>query len=225
MKSIVIYPSYKCNLSCPYCWVRNGDFEENGHIPLERWGNALRDLPKDCVVDIVGGEPTLLRGLYEFCSSLPHWAITTNLALWEAWEPFCARPLTNHEGITCSWHEQMPKQEFLLRLYALSKAGYHVRWSRVESLASPGIVGWEGSANVLISKAKQVPARPCNAGMKHIVIDPKGTIYRCQTWLMEHHCPMGNLFKDGPVHLATSELCDLSCAPCYLEGQFGVRQG
>ena len=228
MKNVVIYPHFTCNLACDYCWVRQLGMRSDALHPLAEWGQALSTLDAGDIVNIVGGEPTLLAGLYDFCRALPClWAITTNQMKWAVWEPFVAKPLPNCAGITCSWHEQMPLPDFIDRMYRLSSAGYHVGWSYVSPhITKPRIAGWEGRANhaIPIESRSNGVTRPCIAGMGHIVVGPAGDIYRCQRYLMAQAKSMGNLFAGGLSYLDEPEGCSFNCVPCYEEGQFGIRE-
>ena len=227
MTSVVIYPSYACNLACSYCWVRGMGLRDGNLHPLKDWASALKDLGQRDTVDIVGGEPSLHKDLWQFCESLPcQVGITTNLTQLDTWVDFVANPLRNVVSITCSWHNAMPREDFLKRLCALQLAGYNVSWSYVSpGEDDPKIVGFRRNINQLIDREpKTVPERLCNAGLAHVVIGAEGEIWRCQTKMMVGERPFANLFKGGWKTLTKTEPCDLDCVPCYKTGQFGVRQ-
>ena len=60
MKTLYAVPSYKCNLACPHCNVRNKEVEFNFGKFLE----ALRTTDAENVI-LFGGEPTLIWDLFE----------------------------------------------------------------------------------------------------------------------------------------------------------------
>ena len=217
MKSVVIYPSYECNLACSYCWVQNKGFTQGLTHSLDEWADILQE--KDILVDIVGGEPTLLDGLYEFCTKLPKWAMTTNMVDFDVLRGFAWKPLHNCIGIIGSWHEQMEWKTFLGRVLALRGAGYNASWSYVSPHIKP--LSDDGAENPLIElEPTMVKPRMCNAGERHVSITPNGDIYRCQVFQMIG-LAKGNLFTDGLIWDEAKECC-LSCIPCYNQRQFGV---
>ncbi len=224
-KSIVIYPSYLCNLACGYCWVRQLKLPSRFQYSLSDWAKAL-DHGKDAVVDIVGGEPTILPGIYDFCGSLRLWAMTTNLQDWQAISPFLKRPLDNCLSITCSWSGQMDIEEFRRRVYGLKEKGYNARVSYVRPKVKP--IPKDDDIEVIANRyfdamVKRGSMKMCNAGVNHVSIDPAGDIYRCQVGQMKGSGPMLNLFREGLFWLRKDQPCRYRCIPCYLDGGFGVR--
>jgi len=192
---------------------------------LPEWLSAI-NRGKGALVDIVGGEPSMLPGIYDFCRELESWAMTTNLIDWPVWEPFLQKTLQNCACITCSWSEQMPEKQFLDRVYALSSAGYHT----VVSLVIP-TVRWLPVRGIPVATNERFShkfhlertSRSCNAGMNHISISDDGEIYPCQAWQMVRRNSLGNLFEHGLKYGNDKHNCNLSCLPCYKQGQHGVR--
>jgi len=222
LKHIIIYPSYRCNLSCDYCWVYELGWKENEH-PLSEW---LQHLPvhETTVLNIVGGEPTLLSGLYDFCNKFKgFWAITTNLQDAEFIERIIAKPLKNCVQITLSWKNNLTPNKFNEYFSRLQTAGYRVGWSYVSPDQAPPKELKGGNVNFRfkgeIGKGR---LKTCNVGINHVVIGANGDIYPCQAWFMRHENKMGNLFTDGLVWLKENLKCNLACLPCYVEGQFGI---
>ena len=56
-----ILPSYKCNLSCPFCIIHSKD--KGDLLDFDWLENTLKDIPS-CQIDILGGEPSLLPDSY-----------------------------------------------------------------------------------------------------------------------------------------------------------------
>ena len=104
--SISFYPTWECNLNCPYCGSNNiyrglmhgpqggslkGEFrEEPAGADGETWARRFNRLPGAAMIDISGGEPFLWPHLIEFLKHLDfkhRMAITTNLT--QPVEEFC----------------------------------------------------------------------------------------------------------------------------------------
>ncbi len=49
--------TYRCNLSCPYCYV--GNDRNKNELSTEGWIKIINQLPKYSIATLVGGEPTL----------------------------------------------------------------------------------------------------------------------------------------------------------------------
>jgi len=77
----------KCNLSCPFCYLKDGlNQEEKDHLSLEEWEKILSKLPKYTVLDITGAEPVAYSQFIPFLRLLKklglRYSITTNGTLY-----------------------------------------------------------------------------------------------------------------------------------------------
>lgn len=87
--NITLFPSYKCNIYCPYCSLAqiNGKYPQGMELTLEQWKEKFdRGFPiKIKEVYISGGEPTLIRWLPDFVNYLLdkgyHVTVFSNLAV------------------------------------------------------------------------------------------------------------------------------------------------
>ena len=51
--------TYRCNLSCPYCYV--GNERNKNELTLEEWKNVIDQLPFYSIATLVGGEPLIRK--------------------------------------------------------------------------------------------------------------------------------------------------------------------
>lgn len=77
----------KCNLSCPFCYLKDGlNQEEKDHLSLEEWEKVLSKLPKHTIIDITGAEPIAYSNFIPFTRLLKklglRYSITTNGTLY-----------------------------------------------------------------------------------------------------------------------------------------------
>lgn len=81
MDKIIIPPSYnyigvfltlRCNLNCPYCINRQGEFEVTGELTGKQWVEGLSriDTTEDFPITLQGGEPTIHRDFYDIVGNL-----------------------------------------------------------------------------------------------------------------------------------------------------------
>jgi len=90
---LAIFPTWRCNLKCPYCAYRpQGDYVDVyrglSKIPMNEvapdiWVNFLKGCA-NTLIDICGGEPLLYKELHKILDSLPassKYAMTSNTTL------------------------------------------------------------------------------------------------------------------------------------------------
>lgn len=108
--SVVLYPSFECNYSCPYCVLRRSSYFEIYPKEVEHswedWADVLSKFPP-AIIGISGGEPLLSKGLIPLINNLAtkhNVFLTTNLS----------QPLgeflnlaTKSVGISASFHPYM----------------------------------------------------------------------------------------------------------------------
>lgn len=218
---VVINPSWKCQLKCPYCWLPhtkvNREAEEH---KWREWAEALvRELPGGSTVDISGGEPLLYPGVVDLVSYLGnhgiYWAITTNAmdgdgveTLIAARPPRCAVVnASDHTGnIMAGQHIRRLRTAFPVVVHRVNhpKAGSHIDGA--------GLIPYQRWAEGEALDGKQ---RICDAGVKHWVIDPGGDIFRCCVAMQVADKPLGNLFNGHIDKPNYTNLCDFGCSTCY----------
>ncbi len=93
MNVVLVFPTWKCGLNCPYC--RYDQQEDNKSIKYlgsgylykvdkelspEEWIDLLKSEP--ALYDFSGGEPLKYNGIEKVLNSLPKWSITSNTLLY-----------------------------------------------------------------------------------------------------------------------------------------------
>jgi len=77
----------KCNLSCPFCYLKEGlNQEEENLLSLEEWEKILSPLPRTTIIDITGAEPFMAKDFDKFLTLLKKLgfkcSVTTNGTLY-----------------------------------------------------------------------------------------------------------------------------------------------
>jgi MoaA/NifB/PqqE/SkfB family radical SAM enzyme len=228
---IVWNPTWRCNLKCEYCWVRQVGWHNTnpGERSWQEWLMAfVKYLPERTVMDISGGEPLLFKGLHSLLGLLVQerpdiqWAMTTNLTP-DAWERFYAHPVPKCVVINVSAHAITPNFE---RVNLLQQR-YSVRVNRVEHERAPIVRG--DYSRITYEDWSEGPAvdgvvRLCDAGTRHVVINPTGDIYHCSIEPRLGLDPVGNIFE-GRFPKGGTRLCQYGCGTCYTDspGAWFVR--
>lgn len=219
---IAIFPTWDCQLNCPYCSIRNSRIDRSTKpASWELWAKVLiAELPRGSLVDVAGGEPLLYPGITELLHALGQaglrWALTTNAKANYACFRLCEDPPPGAVCINVSDHTGNPEAHENIML--LRGTGYTVNVHRVDH---PEAGQHEPDAALITyqdwvgGKAVDGKLRKCTAGMNHWVADPQGDLWRCVVALETGQPPSGNLFS-GEVR-ATSLLCDFGCTACYTE--------
>jgi hypothetical protein len=220
---VVINPSWKCQLHCPYCWVPHVKIDRN--VPehqWQEWAEALiRIVPRGSIVDVCGGEPLLYPGIHHLMGALGEhgirWAITTNAmskegvkAMTDMYIPGCVQiNVSDHTG-NASNAENVQKLRY----------GYQVMSHRVNHA---GAGEHEPRAQLITYQpwkegiACDGIKRMCNAGMYHWVTNPAGDAWRCVVDMQVGNKPFGNLFDNQFKELSQPESCEFGCTSCYTE--------
>jgi len=223
---IIVNPIWECQLQCPYCWVRAlGWHGDPTQLYWKVWAKWLLQLPPFSIVDFVGGEPTLYPGLPKLVGVLGQagigWAITTNLIRMEVVEQ-----MLEHPGcvvVNVSIHPDSPR-DVRKRIARLRRNGHLIRVSRVLHKDAP-TVNWAGDWLAEISymdvddgMVVDGKHRLCSAGVKHLVCDPSGNVYRCATHMQLGLAPLGNI-GTPPLELVLdgASPCSSGCTICYTE--------
>ena len=137
MRTATWFPTWKCNLECPYCCIANDKRHvTDGSVPSHELIRGLRNLDLD-ILDISGGEPFMFPELFAVMSALSstktRMALTTNATRSYEIERL-AKVFTNENIIswTLSWHPSSTLQSrFWETVVFLQCLGYHVTVNHV----------------------------------------------------------------------------------------------
>jgi len=96
MTHILVYPTWKCGLKCPYCaYQLNEDgksmtyrgsgetYKVEEELTESKLIEILKIFPKDSLVEFTGGEPLRFGGFNNAVKTLQKWAITSNTLLYQ----------------------------------------------------------------------------------------------------------------------------------------------
>jgi len=220
---VAINPLWRCQLVCDYCWRPWTHHDAWARErPWQEWARGLtRALPADSMVDISGGEPLLFPGLLDLGAALGaagiNWAVTTNAMETRVLEALIKRRPPGLALILVSAHAGNPQWPDAVAM--LRGAGLPVAVNQVGHVAASPVSGehnvityqpWE-EGTALDSKV-----RICDAGRRHWVAGPDGTVWRCQVRLQMGAEPIGNVI-DGPMDVPAPIRCDLGCSTCYTD--------
>lgn len=152
-------PTYRCNLSCSYCYAKDWHQKFNGDTPLTRLP-VLLDWMKRQDLDILslaGGEPTLYPHFGELCSLCRTYGISMNLASNLLYSKTVAGLL--HKGlfnlVTAHYdqsllHDERRHNTFLKNLRAIREKDIPVRF-RYNLTSSSTFEEWETIFRILRS--------------------------------------------------------------------------
>ena len=73
----------KCNLSCPFCYLKEGlNQNEENLLTILEWKKILSNIPRTTIIDITGAEPMMAKDIDQFISLLSErgfkFSLTTN---------------------------------------------------------------------------------------------------------------------------------------------------
>lgn len=226
---IIANLTWRCQMSCDYCWVRAmGWHTQRNELSPRWWLWWLRQLEAGSLIDFSGGEPLMYDGIVTLLDGLPShvlWAMTTNLVREEALKALLRVHPAGCVQINTSWHAQAPL-DFWERVDAV-RQHYHVAVNVVDHPGAPAVPD-NLPAGVVVShipyqafnegEGMDGKTRMCNAGVDHLACDPAGNVYRCLVAMQKGEQPLGTV-KDGPEALRTSGMrrCEGGCTTCYTD--------
>lgn len=223
MMKIVINPSWKCQLHCPYCWLPHTKINRQAQEhKWADWGAALlKHVPAGSIVDVSGGDPLLYDGLTFLLKALGKngikWAITTNALASKGVDDLIIYHPDGCVVINVSDHSgNAEAHENIARL----KRYFPVVVHRTEH---PGAGNHEQNAGRITyqkwaeGEALDGVKRMCDSGVNHVVIDPGGDVFRCCVDMQVANKPMGNIFDSGFKFMDVEKECDFGCSTCYTE--------
>lgn len=230
MSHVCIFPTWKCQLSCEYCSIRNSKIDRMvEQVHWSEWAVKLpKVLPHGSIIDIAGGEPLLYPGivdlLYELGISGLRWALTSNLKEGSVVDSLCAtRPAG---GVCINMSDHIGNPEATINKLKLRDAGYAVNVHRVDH---PSAGHHEEDAQLITyqdwpaQRAVDGIKRRCNAGIHHWIAGPNGDMWRCIVAEQTGQPTIGNLFTDyesvQTVNIKQSGglECNFGCTTCYTE--------
>lgn len=239
MKNYLLNITWKCQLSCSYCWVRksintNPVLDGVTQRPFEDWKNAIERDPADYIT-LAGGEPLSVPWAIDLMRAFPgiKWCLSTNGIVRKKINELAAQRLPQIFNINLSYHPETAAKydwytnQWKAEMLMLAAAGYNVS-SNVENIndnveKSGEAIEWAKAHGLpmLISPicgGRDELSRPqgiglvCEGGINHLVIDPAGNAWTCQSsinsYAWDKTC-LGN-WLDGPLDIKHKP------NPCYL---------
>jgi organic radical activating enzyme len=233
MKHFLYNLTWRCQNSCSYCWVKQSVCTRREMIhaqerPADHWIMATQRDAVD-LVDIAGGEPTLLPWLPVLMQECPstRFGLSTNGRSWTALGRLLRSRPDNLISVTYSYHPEAVAPEVamdtltLIRRYETPMAVNIVDtpFNRANSekvqtwCADLGVtVHVSPNEHVDILDKLQPQGLACQGGIDHLVMAPDGSAWPCLTTLRSpywaEHC-LGN-WLDGNIDLSRKP------QPCYL---------
>ena len=235
-----IYPTLRCNLSCPYCVNEQmGQVRKDHDLPPpERWAEAVNREGRHVV--FTGGEPFLYPGFPELVNGVGRALkvrVYTNLSLdLENLLARIARPVHFY----VSWHPLCRNRErFLdnLRVLAASKhftfGAHAIEAEETKDLLADDLAWFRDQGMDIAVDPDQrdfMGSDPANAALveccrRIYLIGPEGARFQCVSHLVRDMAAMENIF-DGPLGPAeqTIRCADFGrCAPCDGLGETSMR--
>ena len=219
---VVINPSWKCQLECPYCWLPHTKINRKAkEHAWGEWATAIKEnIPRGSIIDVSGGEPLLYKGLSLLLTELGchgiNWAITTNALSKKGVDELTAQKIPGCVVINVSDHTGNKKAT---RNIARLKEVYNVNVHRCNH---PGAGNRKDAKDIPYQRWEEGEAldgvkRICNAGVDHLVIDPAGDVFLCCVDMQLGHEPLWNFFDKDEIlkSLSTNFICDFGCSSCY----------
>jgi MoaA/NifB/PqqE/SkfB family radical SAM enzyme len=137
--NVILYTSFLCNYSCPYCVIRKSerlkDYPRESEFPWQQWVLALNSLPPAHIA-ISGGETLIYPGLIDLIENLStrHFvSFTTNL--FRVPRRLLTLKRSTKPAISASFHPSMTEIEaFIRRVQDVRDHGFNIS---IEMVAYP----------------------------------------------------------------------------------------
>lgn len=223
---VVINPSWKCQLSCDYCWLPHTKINRKAkEHTWGEWATAIKEhIPRGSIVDVAGGEPLMYPDLTKLLTEIGRngikWAITTNALSNKGVKELTAKKILGSIVINVSDHSgNKDATKNIAKLSAMYSVNIHKcehpSAGKRKNTKSVTYQPWiEGEA---LDGVK----RECTAGINHWVIDPGGDVFRCCVDMQVGNEPLFNIFTiEDPTWLGFTDMdrsCDFGCSTCYTE--------
>ena len=241
MKNYLFNITWKCQLTCSYCWVMK-DIRTNPVLDvapqrtIDEWTKAIeRDTPD--IATMGGGEPLSVPWAVDLIRRFPDiaWALSTNGLNADKINEIANSALRQIININLSYHPEAARKytwyndQWKQNILRLKRAGYNVT-SNVEKVnqnveRSKWAIDWLETigSHMLISPIcggrkelfePQETSLICEGGVNHLVIAPDGNAWPCQTALNSYlwkETCLGN-WIDGELDLSKKPVpCHLYC--------------
>ena len=245
MKHYLLNITWRCQLTCSYCWVRrsintNPELTKAETRPAIDWARAIeRDKPD--ILTMGGGEPLSVPWAIDLIRAFPNikWSLSTNGIMVNKIMELAAQKLGQIININLSYHPESAQKydwyfdQWRREIITLANAGYNVS-SNVEKTGdnvknSKQAIEWMKLQGLpmLISpicggrpELAQPQPKPllCEAGTNHLVIAPDGGAWPCQTAINSYawrETYLGN-WLDGELDMSKKPVpCHLWCVELY----------
>jgi hypothetical protein len=239
MKHYLINTTWKCQLTCSYCWVRRHinkipDLTNVSERPLADWVAAIKRDPAD-IIDIGGGEPLSLDWTIDLIKTFPNiqWGLSTNGLNTNRIEELASCRLKQIVNVNLSyhpeaarkypWYDELWKREILMLAHAgywlspnLEDTGKNVenaQWA-INWLASLGlhmVVSPLCGGRPELAQPQEL-AMTCEAGVNFITVAPNGDAWACLSTLNSY------AWKETCIGNWLDDKIDLSKkpSPCHI---------
>lgn len=239
MKFYLLNITWKCQLNCHYCWMRqnitpNKELRDVPERTLDEWVEAIkRDKPD--LIGLGGGEPLSVSWVLDLIRAFPEvkFAINTNGLNTDKIEELVKSRIPNVIHINYSYHPDAAKRYkwydnlYKQNMIALMNAGYPVTGSVViadsYSEQTKAMIAWVRDLGLHMTEIPICTTLPeiqtltdepliCDAGITHLFSDPAGQVWACQTAMNSPYWQsmcLGN-WVDGEIDLSKKPV------PCYL---------
>jgi len=252
MKHYMINTTWKCQLSCSYCWVRR----HINHIPaltnvaerpLEDWVKAIRRDPPD-ILDIGGGEPLSVPWTLDMIREFPgiRWGLSTNGLNTDKIEELARYRIPQIVNINLSYHPEAAKiyswydEQWRRQVMLLRNTGYwlspNLEDNRDNVERSQWAINWLQTIGMHMVVSPLCGGRPelahpqpiamtCKSGVNFLTVDPSGQAWPCLSSLNSYawkETCIGN-WLDGTIDLSNKpDPCHLFCVEYFV--QYGAHE-
>jgi hypothetical protein len=241
MKHYLINTSWKCQLTCSYCWVRKhiNQIPELNSVtmrPLEDWVKAIQRDPPD-IMDIGGGEPLSVPWTLDLIRTFPNiqWGLSTNGINNERIVELARYRIPQIININLSYHPEAARkyawydEQWKHEIQLLHNSGYwlspNLEDNNENVVRSKWAIEWLESIglHMVISPLcggvkelayRQDQALTCDAGVNFITVDPAGNAWPCLSSLNSYawkETCLGNWLDDTIDLRKKPSPCHLYC--------------
>lgn len=252
MKPIILPQSYnyvaafltmKCNLGCPYCINRYGEFDWSYEMSAEKWVKGLSRIQtrNDLPITLQGGEPTLYRGFYDVVDGIRGKDLdlltngTFDLSEFvEKIDPATFNRDAPYASIRFSHHKLLNDDYLVERLPTLKQLGYSVGiWgfdtndnSVMEKFCQDNEIDYrikeflsEDHGSYKYPEALDFVEKNALCKPSEMLIGPDGKIYRCHSDLYARVNSYAHILDEEiilPTDFSPCDRCGL-CNPCDIK--------
>lgn len=237
---IGVFLTLRCNLKCPYCINKIGEFKVQDELSASDWKKGLSRIRtrEDLPITLQGGEPTIHRDFYEIVNGTwKHMDLLTN-GLFDVKEfmkkipPSTFNRRAKYASIRFSFHEDTNPYALATKVWTLQNNGYNVgiwgldsndnseikslcKWFNLDYREKQYLDREHGTykyPDAITGGARKVLCKP-----SELLISPSGYIFRCHADLYANRVPVGHILE--PFTFPDYKSCDVagSCNPCDIK--------